>query len=141
MSKEPKREVPEPKAGAAHVPTPAEAEGAPGAPPPPRKGTKAARALARENGGESAAGGSKGGAKGGGGEEEEGGVGAAGEMKVTVRAGPHAGVEARVLHVGNGWVKLLLPSGAVVHLRKWDLSGEVPLKVRSPAKGGGRAGG
>eukprot|EP00966_Prymnesium_polylepis_P313951 7254843-Prymnesium_polylepis.1 len=53
---------------------------------------------------------------------------------VTIAAGPHVGKEAKVLHVGNGWVKLQLPSGGVVHMRKWDLRGEVPLKMRSPSK-------
>jgi len=53
--------------------------------------------------------------------------------EVTVAAGAHAGEKATVLHVGNGWVRLQLGSGAVVHLRKWDLQGEIPTKVRSPA--------
>ena len=30
-------------------------------------------------------------------------------LYVTIAAGPHLGKEARVLHVGNGWVKLQLP--------------------------------
>jgi len=56
-------------------------------------------------------------------------------LVVTIAAGPHLGKEARVLHVGNGWVKLQLPSGNVVHMRKWDLRGDVPLKMRSsPSK-------
>ena len=53
---------------------------------------------------------------------------------VTIANGPNSGTEAKVLHVGNGWVKLLLPSGSVVHMRKWDLLGEIPLKLRSPSK-------
>ena len=42
-------------------------------------------------------------------------------LKVTIAAGPQAGKEARVLHVGNEWVKLQLPNGSVVHLRKLRL--------------------
>ena len=57
-------------------------------------------------------------------------------------AGPHAGVEAKVLHVGNGWVKLQLPyGGGVVHLRKWDLSGAIVLQARTAKGGGGGDGG
>ena len=67
--------------------------------------------------------------------------GVSAEAKVTISAGPHAGVEAKVLHVGNGWVKLQLPSGSVVHLRKWDLVGTIPLKLRSPTKMGKPANG
>ena len=51
---------------------------------------------------------------------------------VTIANGPHTGKECKVLHVGNGWVKLQLPSGTVMHMRKWDLHGDVPLKLRSP---------
>lgn len=54
-------------------------------------------------------------------------------VEVTVCAGAHAGEKATVLHVGNGWVRVAVESGAVVHLRKWDLSGEIPIKLRSPS--------
>ena len=88
----------------------------------------------------------------GGGEEASGGGGSssngsAAEVRVQIAAGAHAGKTARVLHVGNGWVKLQLASDAstVLHLRKWDLVGEIPLKMRSPARpgaapSGGKAG-
>jgi hypothetical protein len=54
------------------------------------------------------------------------------QMEVTVCAGAHAGEKAKVLHVGNGWVRVEVESGSVVHLRKWDLAGEIPSKLRSP---------
>ena len=53
------------------------------------------------------------------------------QLTVTIAAGPHMGVVAKVIHVGNGWVKLQLPSGAVVHLRKVDLDGNIPLKSKT----------
>ena len=115
---------------------------------------RAAAARARPSAASAAAadeesgGGDGGGGDGGDSSDEEGAHLAVGDNHtVKIAAGPHAGKEAKVLHVGNGWVKLQLPSsggghsGAVVHLRKWDLDGEIPLKMRSPAKAGGGGGG
>ncbi|KOO28567.1 hypothetical protein Ctob_014102 [Chrysochromulina tobinii] len=72
---------------------------------------------------------------GGSSHDDENGAGgvADGQMAtVTIANGPHTGKECKVLHVGNGWVKLQLPNGTVMHMRKWDLHGDVPLKLRSP---------
>jgi len=97
------------------------------------RGTKAS-AKAKASAVVSAAGG-KGSSGGGDGDDDESGGGGEGSAgKVTIANGPHSGKEAKVLHVGNGWVKLQLPSGSIVHMRKWDLHGDIPLKMRSPTK-------
>ena len=45
---------------------------------------------------------------------------------VRILAGPRKGEEARVLHTGNGWVRLQLSDGAQTNLRSWDLEGYDP---------------
>jgi len=110
----------------------AEGAAAEGGAPSAGRGTKAS-AKAKASAVVSAAGG-KGSSGGGDGDDDESGGGEGSAGKVTIANGPHSGKEAKVLHVGNGWVKLQLPSGSIVHMRKWDLHGDIPLKMRSPTK-------
>ena len=55
-----------------------------------------------------------------------GGDGCSRTVRHRVVPGGRGREEARVLHTGNGWVRLQLSDGAQTNLRSWDLEGYDP---------------